>query len=63
MLEKAVRICDAKFGTLYLVEDRRLRLVAAQQAPAFVEALSGHALDHAPGGVFDQTIRSKQLLI
>jgi len=60
MLEKAVRICDAKFGTLYLVEDRRLRLVAAQQAPAFIEALSGHARDPAPGGVFDQTIRSKQ---
>jgi class 3 adenylate cyclase/putative methionine-R-sulfoxide reductase with GAF domain len=60
MLEKAVRICDAKFGTLYLVEDGRLRLVAAQQAPAFVEALSGHAMDPAPGGMFDQTIRSKQ---
>jgi class 3 adenylate cyclase/putative methionine-R-sulfoxide reductase with GAF domain len=60
MLEKAVRICDAKFGTLYLVEDRRLRLVAAQQAPAFVEAQSGHPMDPAPGGMFDQTIRSKQ---
>jgi GAF domain-containing protein len=60
MLEKAVRVCDAKFGTLYLVEDGRLRLVAAQQAPAFVEAQRGHAMDPAPGGVFDQTIRSKQ---
>jgi class 3 adenylate cyclase/putative methionine-R-sulfoxide reductase with GAF domain len=60
MLEKAVRICAAKFGTLYFVEEGRLRLVAAQQAPAFIEARSGRAFDPVPGGVFDQTIRSKQ---
>src|SRR5277367_2066787 len=29
MLEKAVRICDAKFGGLYLYVDGRLRTVAA----------------------------------
>jgi GAF domain-containing protein len=29
MLEKAVRICDAKFGSLYLREDSQLCLVAA----------------------------------
>jgi putative methionine-R-sulfoxide reductase with GAF domain len=60
MLEKAVRICDAKFGTPYFAEDGRLRLVTAQQAPAFIEARSGRAFDPVPGGVFDQTIRSKQ---
>jgi GAF domain-containing protein len=60
MLEKAVRICDAKFGTLYLFEDGRLRLVAAQQAPAFVEARSGSAFEPASGGVFDETIRTKR---
>jgi GAF domain-containing protein len=60
MLEKAVRICDAKFGALYLAEGGRLRLTAAQQAPKFVEARGGHAFDPAPGGVFDQTIKSKQ---
>jgi class 3 adenylate cyclase/putative methionine-R-sulfoxide reductase with GAF domain len=60
MLEKAVSICDAKFGTLYLAENGRLRLAAAQQAPEFVEARAGHAFDPVPGGVFDQTIKSKQ---
>jgi GAF domain-containing protein len=60
MLEKAVRICEAKFGTLYFVEDGRLRLVTAQQAPVFIEARGGRAFDPVPGGVFDQTIRSKQ---
>ena len=29
MLEKAVRICDAKYGDLYLPDDGKLRLVAA----------------------------------
>jgi class 3 adenylate cyclase/putative methionine-R-sulfoxide reductase with GAF domain len=60
MLEKAVSICDAKFGTLYLAEKGRLRLAAAQQAPRFVEARAGHAFDPVPEGVFDQTIKSKQ---
>jgi GAF domain-containing protein len=60
MLERAVRICDAKFGTLYLAEGGKLRLMAAQQAPAFVEAMSKRAFEPAPGGVFDQAIRSKR---
>jgi GAF domain-containing protein len=60
LLEKAVHICEAKFGTLYFVEDGQLRLVIARQAPAFVEARAGRAFDPVPGGVFDQTIKSKQ---
>src|SRR5262245_52917887 len=60
MLERAVRICNAKFGTLYLVESGKLRLVSAQQAPAFVAARAGSAFDPAPGGVFDLTITSKR---
>ena len=60
ILEKAVRICDAKFGTLYLAEDGKLRLMAAQQAPAFVLARSGYAFDPARGGLFDLTIRSRR---
>jgi GAF domain-containing protein len=62
MLEKAVRICNAKYGTLYLAEEGGLRLVAAQQAPAFLEARSGRVFDPAPGGVFDQTIRGKRTI-
>src|SRR5262249_14848950 len=41
MLEKAVRVCGAKFGSLYLHEDGRLRLVAAHDVPEFFEALRG----------------------
>ena len=37
MLEKAVRICDAKFGTLYLYEEGGLRLIAAHDVPAAFE--------------------------
>ena len=60
MLEKAVRICDAKFGTLYLREDRRLRLVAAHDVPEFFETRRGVAIEPAPGGVLDETIRTKR---
>jgi GAF domain-containing protein len=60
MLEKAVRICDAKFGTLYLVEDGRLRLVAAQQVPEFIKARAGVPREPAPGGLLDQVIRTKR---
>ena len=60
ILEKAVRICDAKFGTLYLAEDGRLRLAAAQQMPAFLEALRGVAFEPAPGGVLVETMKTKQ---
>src|SRR6201997_408594 len=41
MLEKAVRICDAKFGILYLHEDERLRLVAGHGGPEFLGARRG----------------------
>jgi hypothetical protein len=34
MLENAVRICEAKFGTLYLCEDDGFRAVAIHNAPA-----------------------------
>ena len=60
MLEKAVRICDAKFGTLYLAEEGRLRLVAAQQVPEYLEARGRVAFEPAPGGALDETMRTKQ---
>jgi GAF domain-containing protein len=61
MLERAVRICDAKFGTLYLAEGGKLRLVAAQQAPEFVEARTA-AFEPALGGAFYETMRTKQVV-
>ena len=61
MLEKAVRICNARFGTLYLHEDSRLRLVAAHDVPpAFSEVRGRSPTQPAPGGVLDETMRTKQ---
>jgi GAF domain-containing protein len=61
MLEKAVRICDAKFGTLYLHEDGRLRLVAAHDVPElFFEARGSSPTQPAPGGVLDAVVRTKR---
>ena len=33
MLENAVRICEAKFGKLFLYEDGAFRIVAMHNAP------------------------------
>jgi GAF domain-containing protein len=60
MLEKAVRICDAKFGSLYLHENGRLRLVAAHGVPEFFEARRGVAFEPAPGGPLDEAMKKKR---
>ena len=47
ILDNAVRICDAKFGTLYLCEGRGFRAVAMHNAPpAYADARS--AVVHPP---------------
>ena len=59
MLEKAVRICDAKFGTLYLYDGGGLRLIAAHDVPAaFEEVRAGVPIPPAPGGLFDDVIKT-----
>jgi GAF domain-containing protein len=59
MLEKAVRICDAKFGTLYLYEEGGLRLLAAHDVPAaFEDVRGGSPIPPAPGGLFDEVIKT-----
>ena len=60
MLEKAVRICDARYGSLYLREDSKLRLVAAHDVPEFLEARRGVAFEPAPGGGLDEAMRNKR---
>jgi GAF domain-containing protein len=60
MLAKAVRICDAKYGTLYLCEDGRLRLVAAHDVPEYFAARKGAAFDPAPGGGLDAVMSTKR---
>ena len=54
MLEKAVRICDAKFGCHYLHENSLLRLVAAHDVPEFFEARRGIAFEAVPGGPLER---------
>jgi signal transduction histidine kinase len=49
MLENAVRICEAKFGTLYLREDDGFRAVAMHNAPpAYAEARKREPLLRPP---------------
>jgi class 3 adenylate cyclase len=62
MLEKAVRICDAKFGTLYRLEGDALRLVASTQdvSPAFAEAQTKEPFYPAPGGFADTVMKTRQ---
>jgi GAF domain-containing protein len=60
MLEKAVRICDAKYGTLYLRDGDTLRLVAAHDVPEFFAARRGVAFEPAPGGGLDVVMRTKR---
>ena len=53
MLEKAIRICDAKFGMLYRHEGGRLRLMAARDVPPMFAAVQGGPFSPAPGGMLD----------
>ena len=59
VLEKAVRICEAKFGTLYLYERGKLRLAAARDVPpAFAKAQGAGPFDPAPGCMLDLAIKT-----
>ena len=60
ILEKAVRICNAKFGTLYLLEEGGLCLVAAHDVPKFLEARGSNPIQPSPGGVLDVVMRTKR---
>ena len=60
MLEEAVRICDARYGSLYLNNDGKLRLVAAHDVPEFLQARRGITFDPAPGGGLDAAMRTKR---
>jgi hypothetical protein len=59
MLANAVRICDAKFGTLFRVEGDRLRLIATRDvSPAFAEAQGKEPFHPAPGGFADTVMKT-----
>ena len=61
MLANAVRLCEAKFGDLYLYEGGRLRMVAAHNVPpAYAKARRRRPFHPPPGGTFAEAIRTKR---
>src|SRR6202048_3475175 len=61
MLANAVRLCEAKFGTLHLCESGALHLVAAHNVPpAFAEARRRSPIYPPPGHPLGDVIRTKQ---
>jgi two-component system, NtrC family, sensor kinase len=59
MLEKAVRICDAKFGTLYLRHGGDLDLVSAHEIPdGFAQAQAREPFRPAPDGILGAVMRT-----
>jgi GAF domain-containing protein len=64
MLGNAVRLCEAKFGNLFLYERDGLRTVAAHNVPpAFVEARKRAQIIHpGDGNPLREVIRTKRML-
>ena len=64
MLEKATRICDAKFATLYLRDGGTWRAVATTRdaPPGYVEARKRNLLQVSTGGPLQQVIDTKQVV-
>ena len=61
MLANATRLCEAKFGHLYLHEGGALRVVASHNVPAaFAEARRRGPFDPASGSPSGEVIRTKQ---
>jgi GAF domain-containing protein len=60
ILENAVHICDAKFGTLFLCEKGAVRLVAGHNVPEFLAARGSSSFQPAPGAALDLAIRTKR---
>ena len=59
MLAKAVRICDAKFGILYLREGSGFRLAAAHDVPpAYAKARGAGAIPPVPGGILESIMKT-----
>jgi GAF domain-containing protein len=63
MLENAVRICEAKFGTLYLREGDAFRAAALHNAPsAFAEFWQRGPHRPGPSTVLSRVLRAKQVI-
>ena len=63
ILENAARICDAKFGNVYLWDGDAFRLVAAHNTPvAFVESRKRAPFRPRPSHPFSRMVATKQVL-
>jgi GAF domain-containing protein len=63
MLENAVRICEAKFGNMYLVEGDGFRLAAPYNIPpALLEERADKTLRPGPNTMFGEVTRTKQVV-
>ena len=61
MLRNATQLCKAKFGTLFLHEQGKVRLVAAYDMPMeFSEGQARGATEPAPGGPLEGALKTKR---
>jgi GAF domain-containing protein len=64
MLEKAVRLCDATQGALWMIEDGWPRVAASCQVPAdFIEALRGTERRESPVPEFFQRVMAGEQVV
>jgi len=63
MLENAVRICEAKFGTMFLRDGDAIRFAAEVGTPAELAEHNRNreALLPTPGGILERTMQTKQV--
>src|SRR5262249_55590130 len=61
ILENATRICEAKFGTLYLCESDGFRAVATHNAPAAYAEARAAIVHPRPDTPFGRAVRTKQV--
>ena len=64
MLQNSVRICEAKFGQMFLYEHNAVRLVAHLGVPAALADLDRRrgAFQPPPGGGLDRVFRTRQVV-
>ena len=61
MVANAARLCEAKFGTIYLLEGQGFRLTAAHNVrPEYAEICSRGVVDAIPGAPLGEVLRTKQ---
>ena len=62
ILEKAVRICEASFGTMFLMDGRKPRWAAGFRTPLkLVQYVKSDSFQPTPGSHLDRVIRTSQV--